>query len=107
MQPLTITLMLVIAVAGVCAFLLIPGLSDAAGIALAGVLGWFAVHGQGERVLELMNKAIRQSIRICINLPILRPVFDPAADAIGLPSTARLFVSVSTPPTAPPVICSL
>ncbi len=107
LQTLTTTLVLLIVVAGVCIFLLLPGISDAVGIALVGALGCYAVHGQGKRVLVLMDKAKRQSIRICVNLPILRPVLNPAADVIGLPSTTRLFVGVATPPNAPPFICSL
>lgn len=101
LQTLTTTLVLLIGVAGVCIFLLLPGISDAVGIALVGALGCYAVHGQGKRVLELMCKALRHK-RICLNLPIFRPMLNPAANVIALPPATSLFIGVSTPPTAPP-----
>ncbi len=104
-HSLTTILLLLVAVSGVCAFLLIPEVSEAVGITLAGAFGCCAIHGQGERVMGLMRKAIRQK-RVCLTLPIFRPMLNPAADVIGLPAETRLFLAVATPPTAPPFICS-
>lgn len=107
-RTLTTILLLLAAVAGVCVFVLVPGFVDSAGILLAGVVGYYAVLQQGERVLRLMGKAIRRSTPIIFRIPTVRHTLLWSFRSIGLPTVdTGLIMARATPCNAPPAFIRL
>lgn len=104
-QTLRTLLMISVAVVGVCTFVLLPDLMDSVSIVLAGVIGYVAVKGQGERILSIMDAAIRRSTPIYTRIPVVRFTLLASYQSIGLPLVdTALIAARATPPNAPPAV---
>lgn len=106
-RTLKAMLLLAVTVAVLCV-LSVSGADDALGIYFCGAIGYWVVVGQGERVLSVMNRAIRRSKPIVVVLPTFRPILQKSFQAIGLPITSTgLMAALASPPNAPPFIRSI
>ena len=102
-QTLEALLMLSLAVVAVCAFVSMPDFTDSAGIIIAGVIAYLAVKGQGERILSVMDAAIRRSTPIYTRIPVVRLSLLASCQSIGLPLVdTGLIAARATPTNAPP-----